>query len=176
MTKVFKTEVRSDCEAGGLPEAVVFEIDLAAAQLIGRLARLVTENALHLVEKFDSTARFLVLADGHEPVATELGKLRVSATEFWFSAYLKHTTVLVLSERLPLDKLAEAFGPDLDGIAAELLAPAVSADAHTDDRRLEPEFDAARWLAQASDEDVLLLARCQWGGDYSCGRRCGVHG
>lgn len=42
----------------------------------------------------------------------------------------------------------------------------VSAEAHSDDRRKEVDFDAAPWFARASDEEIIALAECDWGGDY----------
>lgn len=44
--------------------------------------------------------------------------------------------------------------------------PAVMAEGHTDDRRVEISFDAAPWFAQASDKDILALSYIGWGGDY----------
>jgi hypothetical protein len=44
--------------------------------------------------------------------------------------------------------------------------PAVMAEGHTDDRRVELSFDATPWFAQASDESILALSYVGWGGDY----------
>lgn len=164
--KQFKSEVRSDSEVDGLPEIAVFSVDLEGAQRIEKLAALVAEHGLKLVEVFDSSARFLKEEGGDEDVHTDLGILRVSSTEFWFAAYLKHTKVMVLTDRQAITTLTEHFGPNMGGVSAELLEPSVQAEAHADDRRLNPKFDAARWFAQASDEDILRLEACGWGGDY----------
>ncbi|MDF0490398.1 hypothetical protein PX554_19910 [Sphingomonas sp. H39-1-10] len=42
----------------------------------------------------------------------------------------------------------------------------VQASAHSDDYRIDVDFDAAPWFAQASEQDILELAQCEWGGDY----------
>ena len=42
----------------------------------------------------------------------------------------------------------------------------IAAEAHSDDRVVEAEFDAEPWFEQASEEDVLQLARCGWKHDY----------
>ena len=42
----------------------------------------------------------------------------------------------------------------------------ITAEAHSDDRVFEVPFDALPWFQQASDEEVIKLARCGWGGDY----------
>jgi hypothetical protein len=42
----------------------------------------------------------------------------------------------------------------------------IRAEAHTDDRVYEVDFDAADYFAQASDADILALHECGWGGDY----------
>jgi hypothetical protein len=31
---------------------------------------------------------------------------------------------------------------------------------------VEVDFDAVRWFEQASDDEILALAECGWGGDY----------
>jgi hypothetical protein len=41
----------------------------------------------------------------------------------------------------------------------------VFAEAHSDDRVYEAEFDATPWFAQASDDEILALAGIEWGGD-----------
>lgn len=42
----------------------------------------------------------------------------------------------------------------------------VRADVHSDDFRQRCDFDAAPWLEKASDEEIVKLAGCDWGGDY----------
>lgn len=78
-----------------------------------------------------------------------------------------------------LDALAKAVGkrqrpnpypdtPETEGGKTPMPknAPAVPAEAHSDDRNVEVDFDAAPWFAQASDKDILALAECGFGGDY----------
>lgn len=42
----------------------------------------------------------------------------------------------------------------------------IAAECHTDDRVYEVNFDARPWFEQASEEEILDLARCGWGGNY----------
>lgn len=42
----------------------------------------------------------------------------------------------------------------------------IGASAHSDDHRVEVDFDAAPWFKKAIAEDILSLVYCQWGGDY----------
>jgi hypothetical protein len=42
----------------------------------------------------------------------------------------------------------------------------IAASANSDDRWVEVHFDAAPWFHQASDQEILGLAQCEWGGDY----------
>lgn len=42
---------------------------------------------------------------------------------------------------------------------------AVPAEVHSDDRIIEVEFDASEWLAQASEQEIMDLAECGWGGE-----------
>lgn len=43
----------------------------------------------------------------------------------------------------------------------------VPAGVWTDDHTIEVEFDAALWLKDASDKDVIALAECEWCQDYA---------
>jgi hypothetical protein len=43
---------------------------------------------------------------------------------------------------------------------------AITAEVHSDDYIHEANFDATKWFEQASDEEILALARCEWGFDY----------
>lgn len=42
----------------------------------------------------------------------------------------------------------------------------IKAEVHDDGHRIKAEFDARRWFDQASDNEILELARCGWGGNY----------
>jgi hypothetical protein len=42
----------------------------------------------------------------------------------------------------------------------------VPAEVHSDDYEQETKFDALPWFQQASDEEIVALAKCEWGGDY----------
>ncbi len=42
----------------------------------------------------------------------------------------------------------------------------VAAECHSDDRVFEVSFDAEPWFQQASDDQIIDLAECGWGGDY----------
>ena len=47
-----------------------------------------------------------------------------------------------------------------------LSMPVIRAEAHSDDHNVEIEFDALRWFKQATDEEIVELAECGWGGHY----------
>jgi hypothetical protein len=42
----------------------------------------------------------------------------------------------------------------------------VRAEVHSDDHMHEVAFDAVEWFQQASDEEIIALAKIEWGGDY----------
>ncbi len=112
LQKDYRTAVRSDDDNAELPVEVRFGIELATAQEILRLAALAAANGLYKVEKFDHRASWL---EGPDPDAfveadSDLDTLNVSATEFWFSAYLKHTKTEVVSERQKIGELAGFLG------------------------------------------------------------------
>jgi len=44
--------------------------------------------------------------------------------------------------------------------------PVIKATVHDDEWRYDVKFDALPWFQQASDEDILNLAKVDWGGDY----------
>ena len=122
--KTFRTEVRcGNDNYNDIPSVVKFSIDEAAAAEIIRLAGIVTANGLYKIEKFDYRARYLKydpeqdsedaeLAGEENEFRTEADVLNVSDTEFWFSAYIKHTDIEVLSEQQGIDDLAKHFGFD----------------------------------------------------------------
>jgi hypothetical protein len=43
----------------------------------------------------------------------------------------------------------------------------VRAEVHSDDYAAKATFDAAPWLAQASDYEIEMLIRCDFGGDQA---------
>lgn len=114
----FHTEVRTDSDYDEIPEAVTFEIDVATAREIARLAIWVKTNQVYKIEKFDARARYYrydpasnsdqAIAAGEEnDVRTDADCLNVSENDFWFSAYIKHTDVEILSERKRIWELLE---------------------------------------------------------------------
>jgi len=42
----------------------------------------------------------------------------------------------------------------------------IEAECHSDDHVVEIKFDATPWFVQASEQDLLALAGCGWGGNY----------
>jgi hypothetical protein len=123
-SKIFRTEVRhGNDNYNDVPSVVEFSIDEATAAQIIRLAAIVKSNDLYKVEKFDYRARYLKhdpeqdpqdakLAGEENEFRTEVDVLNVSDTEFWFSAYIKHTDIEDLSEQQGIDDLAKHFAFD----------------------------------------------------------------
>ena len=117
----FRTEARcGNDHYNDVPTVVEFIIEEATAAEIIRLAAIVNTNGLYKVERFDYRARYLKfdpkenpedaeLAGEDNEFRTEADVLNVSDTEFWFSAYIKHTDIEVLSEQLRIDDLAQRF-------------------------------------------------------------------
>ena len=126
----FRTEARcGNDHYNDVPTVVEFIIEEATAAEIIRLAAIVNTNGLYKVERFDYRARYLKfdpkenpedaeLAGEDNEFRTEADVLNVSDTEFWFSAYIKHTDIEVLSEQLRIDDLAQRF--DLEKRAVSL--------------------------------------------------------
>ncbi|MFJ4457468.1 MULTISPECIES: hypothetical protein [Pseudomonas] len=117
-TKSYTVETRATNGAEGTPDYASFNIDLAAAQGIMNLARLVRENGLHKVETFDSTASFHQYAPGTEEaeeieaendVLLKACCLNVDSTSFWFSGFVRNTDVEVVSARQPIAELESHF-------------------------------------------------------------------
>lgn len=42
----------------------------------------------------------------------------------------------------------------------------IKAEAHSDDHAVEVEFDADTWFKQATDQEIVDLVCCEFGGDY----------
>ncbi len=126
----FRTEARcGNDHYNDVPTVVEFIIEEATAAEIIRLAAIVNTNGLYKVERFDYRARYLKfdpkenpedaeLAGEDNEFRTEADVLNVSDTEFWFSAYIQHTDIEVLSEQLRIEDLAQRF--DLEARAVSL--------------------------------------------------------
>ncbi len=123
-SKAFRTEVRCGADNyNDIPTVVAFSIDQAGAAEIVRLAGIVRTNSLHKIEKFDYRAQYLKydpeqdpedakLAGEENEFRTEADVLNVSDSEFWFSGYIKHTDIEILSEQQLIDDLAKHFALD----------------------------------------------------------------
>lgn len=126
---VFRSKVSSGVDAT-LPEIAVYVIDEEAALQIVNLAKLVKEHGLFKVEKFDY--RVTYYKNDKESLRIEdevsLGSdtLNVSADDFWFAGFLKHTNIEVLTEPVSIKNLVEQFGLTVvsDNFAADLDAAA----------------------------------------------------
>lgn len=42
----------------------------------------------------------------------------------------------------------------------------IHAEVHSDDYVYETDFDATLWFQSATENEILALAKCEWGGDY----------
>jgi hypothetical protein len=123
-SKTFRTEVRcGNDHYNDIPALVAFSIDEAAAAEIIRLAEMVKANGLYKIEKFDYRAQYLKydpeqdpqeaeLAGEENEFRTEADVLNITDTEFWFSGYIKHTDIEILSEQQRIDDLAKQFALD----------------------------------------------------------------
>ena len=110
--KRYETDVRSNSGCDELPTKAQFALSEVAALEILRLSSLCIRNGLYKVEKFDYRASWLEVDDSDAllEVRTDAGVLNVSVNDFWFSAYLKHTDVEVLTEPQSISELKEWFG------------------------------------------------------------------
>lgn len=68
------------------------------------------------------------------------------------------------------EESAEKEAPAASPRDVTALLPEVPAEAHADDRGVEVNFDARRWLDQAPVHDLVGLAGCGFGGDYGSDR------
>ena len=121
-SKTFRTEVRcGNDNYNDIPTVVAFSINEADAAEIIRLAGIVKANGLYKIEKFDYRAQYLKydpeqdpeeakLAGEENEFRTEADVLNVGDEEFWFSAYIKHTDIEILSEQQRINDLVQHFG------------------------------------------------------------------
>jgi hypothetical protein len=126
-SKTYRTEARYDNDNyNDVPSVVEFSIDETTATEIIRLAAIVKSNNLYKVVKFDYRATYLEfdpeqdpedakLAGDQNEFRTEADVLNVSDKEFWFSAYIKHTDIEILSEQQSIDDLVQHFGFERQG-------------------------------------------------------------
>ena len=45
--------------------------------------------------------------------------------------------------------------------------PTIRAEVHSDDYRYTAKFDATPWFKRASEEEIIALHECDWGGDWA---------
>ena len=119
--KSFRTGIRCASDnCNEVPTIVEFDIDDATAVEIVWLAAIVRSNGLHKVERVDYRAIYLRYDPEQEPeeaklagedneLRTEADVLSVSDNEFWFSAYIRHTDIEIVSEHQCIDYLVEHF-------------------------------------------------------------------
>jgi hypothetical protein len=121
--KAYKADVSSSDEWMDAPSVAVFEVSENDAKDIVRLAGLVKENGLFRVERFDYRVSYLKLDpedlvdddDEEENEArVDCDCISVSATEFWFTANEKNTSVEYTVERQSIKELADHFGIEFD--------------------------------------------------------------
>lgn len=99
----FCSPIRTDDEFADIPCEAEFVIEPETKHLIQRLAQLVKDNKLYKVDMFDYRVNWL--DQEGEDTSTECDVLCVSEIDFWFSAYLKHTNVEILTERFRVSSL-----------------------------------------------------------------------
>ena len=104
----YETGVRSEFDDVTTARFVLSEAD---AHEILRLSALVAANELHVVKKFDYRTSWLEGdSDAFTEARSDADTINVSASEFWYSAYLKHTSTSVLTERQSISELKEWLG------------------------------------------------------------------
>lgn len=104
--KKYVSDVRTDDGYADIPSKARFTIDTDDAQEIIKLAGVVQEHGLFTVVKFDYR---VVYATGKKRESTDADTLNVSASEFWFAAYIKHTNTEILTERFRISDMAKHF-------------------------------------------------------------------
>lgn len=110
--KHYQLGVRCDRDVGDIPRHARFVLTAADAIDVLKMASLVSDNGLHKAEKFDARASWLYGSDPDAFVEadSEVDTICVSATEFWFTAYLENTDVELRTERQPISELVRCFG------------------------------------------------------------------
>jgi hypothetical protein len=100
---LYESEVRTDSDYDEIPVIARFDVSKLDLDEIRKLATIVEENSLFKVEKFDYRTDWFDSEDNPDSaIRTEADTLNVSATEFWFAAYIKHTNVEILTQRFKI--------------------------------------------------------------------------
>jgi len=69
----------------------------------------------------------------------------------------------VAPDKAPRQKYAKGKCVNCGAVDGKL---SITSECHTDDHNVEAQFDAVPWFKKASQEDIVDLAICGWGGDY----------
>ncbi len=128
VAKVCSSEVFGAGDYDDAPDIAEFAITEDKAQEIVRLAKIVANNKLHTINKFDFTPNWVKIEHfvendtGVEPVeekrlsaSTEGSTLTISDIQFWYSGYIKHTDIKFRTDRFSIKELAEHFDLDFPG-------------------------------------------------------------
>ena len=105
LEKKYVVDVHCTNDYANVPFKAKFTITREKAKEIIRLARLVKDNDLHKVERFDYSAGWV-----GKDIRTDLDCLNVDKEDFYFTAMLKHTSVSFETELVPIARLARYFG------------------------------------------------------------------
>ena len=148
-SKHYSVDVSSNDDWSESPEVAKFSIEEETAREIIKLAKLVSDNGLHKVEKFDYRVTYLLIkpddlddeeeeeaggedlepsaaleqlasfVDSSNQARTDIDCINVSSDQFWFSACTKHSSNAFATERNSIKELAEHFGLDLLHLSVE---------------------------------------------------------
>lgn len=179
--KSYRTDVRVGSDYDEIPSVAVFSIQEETAQRIVRLASIVMANDLHKVSRFDYRTQWLKHDPEKSPedaesageeneVNTDADTLNVSATEFWFSASIKHADVGVLTERQSIADLAMHFEIELVptsagsiSVPSDVIASLIDmSKSHVDDIAScieDGTYDAAENLGIGKKRAAVEMAR-----------------
>ncbi len=132
----YETPCSGGGEAFGAPALASFDITKSDAEFIVRMARMVKENGLYKVERFDGSVTWLDRADSLgeiadrrpgeqvetlereidgemetlQPMRTECDTLSITDSEFFFSCYRKHCDDKITTGNVQIEEIANHFG------------------------------------------------------------------
>lgn len=119
--KTYNVEVTGGGDCDVSPSRAVFSISKEKAERIIALSKMAKEHDLYCIKFFDAEVRFLQFdpetqmddANGvgnENDVRTECDSIEIRNDDFIYTAYIKHTDLMVRSESQPISELAEHFG------------------------------------------------------------------
>lgn len=111
-----KCEVLTETDCT-VPDFAEIHISVARAERIHELSKKLEELNVYKISDFDNTPEYVHFNDcdnatsdefeNDNSIRTDLSMIHITKTEFWYSAYIKHTSVVIRTAKIEICDLVK---------------------------------------------------------------------